>query len=427
MRPLDRLFSLTDGREQKLALLIALLAVLACWALILNSGNIVKSEDEIAFLGLAQSLALEGRFANPDGILTAYRAPGLVFFLTPFAFLGLDMIGLRMVNAVLVGMGLLLVFSLVRRHAGPRGGLLAVVMVPLWPVVIYGGVTLYPQTLAAFLLVLTVWLLDRLNLDGSVKTSVLAGLACGFLILTVPVILLLFPFFFFWILLRSGQRRILHTGLFCLVSGLLVTSWTARNYLAFDAFVPVATSSGYNLMSGNAPNARYNTSLDVRWPEYVYTGLVGMNEVEANDYLTEAALQEMARDPQRTAILYVGKFLHWFQYSNKLLSDEVLEEGASSVDVDTREIILLVTYCAVIALPLVARLLMLRHYPFRPVEILILCLWIGGGLAYAIFFTRVRFRLPFDWLLISSNAMFLAALVGERLPNRQKGRQGQIS
>ena len=46
----------------------------------------------------------------------------------------------------------------------------------------------------------------------------------------------------------------------------------------------------------------------------------------------------------------------------------------------------------------------------RGIEVLFLVLWIAGGLAYAIYFTRVRFRLPFDWLIIAGNAIFIATL-----------------
>ena len=39
---------------------------------------------------------------------------------------------------------------------------------------------------------------------------------------------------------------------------------------------------------------------------------------------------------------------------------------------------------------------------------LLLALYLGGGMAYAVYFTRIRFRLPFDWLLIIVDALFLA-------------------
>jgi hypothetical protein len=80
------------------------------------------------------------------------------------------------------------------------------------------------------------------------------------------------------------------------------------------------------------------------------------------------------------------------------------------VSVQKREIVLLASYLLVILGPLLVRLIMIRSVPMRGIEVLFLVLWIAGGLAYAIYFTRVRFRLPFDWLIISGNAIFIATL-----------------
>lgn len=398
-----------SSRARPLAYLVALLAVLAAWAVILMSGEVVRSNDEVAFMAIAGNLAGEGMFAETPGQPTAYRAPGPVFMVTPVVALGGGLVEARLLNAVVFGLGLIALFHLVCRHAPPLAALLAVCMVPLWPVALFAATTIYPQTLAATLLVTTVWMVDRLRDTPSPGRAVAAGLACGALILTTPVVLLLFPLFLVW-LIRVSPRWLPHAVIFCAVSGGLVSSWTLRNYLAFDAFVPVATSSGYNLLAGNAPNARYNTSLNVRFPEYVYAEITGKDEIERNDIMTEAALAEIAKDPGRFVRLYAAKFAHWFHFSNRLLSDEVLEDGAAPVPVGAREVILFVTYALVIAGPLLVRLAMLRRHPFRRIELLFLAFWIGAGLVYALFFTRVRFRLPFDWLIIASNAMFLAAL-----------------
>jgi hypothetical protein len=36
-------------------------------------------------------------------------------------------------------------------------------------------------------------------------------------------------------------------------------------------------------------------------------------------------------------------------------------------------------------------------------------------MAYAVYFTRIRFRLPFDWLLIAVDALFLARVLALRM------------
>lgn len=407
-----------EGRERALAYAIACLVVLACWVAIVISGERIKSFDETAFIDLATTLFDTGQYLK-DGELTAFRAPGLVFFLTPFAGLGFDIVGLRMVNAVLVGLGLILIFHMTERRAGPLAGLVAVAMIPLWPVVIYTGTTLYPQTLAAFLLVLTVFFLDRVGDSRALWPVILGGLAYGALMYTIPIVLLLLPVFALWILWQA-RYKITSLLIFVAVTVALIAPWSYRNYVVFDKFIIVATSSGYNLLAGNAPDARYNTSLNVRFPEYVYTELTGAGEIEASDIMTRAAIKEIVENPGKTARLYVGKFLHWFDFSNTLLTDKRVEGGASSLAPSMRDMILLVTYSTIIALPLIAHILHARRYPFQRSELLFLALWVVSGLAYAIFFTRVRFRIPFDWLIITSNAMYLAAVFEAWMDRKEK-------
>ncbi len=413
MALLERLLSRSAGHESKLAYLIAFLAVLLCWAVIFAEGGRERSFDETDFLAIAQNLAWTGRFSETGDLLTAYRAPGLVFFLTPIAGLGGGLLEARLANAMLLGLSLIALFHIVQRHAGPHAGLLAVLLVPTSPAIMYAATTLYPQTLATFLLLLTILCLDRLTALHQWRMAFATGFSFGLLIMTVPIFLLLSPILVTWVIWNVARPW--PTALLCaLVSAVIVSSWTVRNYIAFDAFIPISTSSGYNLVFGNAPNARYDTTLNIRLPEYVYTELTGATEVEANQIMTNAAFREIAADPGRVAQLYIGKFLHWFDYSNKLLSDKVIDGGASLIKVDTREAILLVSHIILI-LPLAAHLAMRRRIPFRPIEWLFLALWIGGGLAYAIFFTRVRFRIPFDWLIYASNAMFLTTLLGNWL------------
>lgn len=414
---LSRLHGLISGRERLLAYFIAFFVVAVCWAAILLSGDRIKSFDEGAFQVLADNLATSGRYADHNDKITAFRAPGLVFFLTPFSALGLEIVGMRLANATLIGLGLVLVYHLLARKAGPLAGLIAVMLIPAWPVVIYAGTTLYPQTLGAFLLVLTVYLLDVLVGSDRLQHAIWTGLSYGAMLLTIPIVLLLWPVFAGYILWQS-PRKLTHVVVFTVVAASLVGSWTYRNYAAFGHFIPVATSSGYNLLAGNSPGARYNTSLEVRFPEYVYTELSGKSEAEANSIMTKAAIKEITADPGRIAILYLGKFLHWFDFSNTLLSDQQLEGGASALAPSTRDVILFFTYLTII-LPLVAHIIHARSYPFTRLELLFLTLWITSGLAYAIFFTRVRFRLPFDWLIISSNAIFLAAVIETRLNNKR--------
>ena len=406
---LKRLFDCISGREKVLAYTVAALAVALCWTVILLEGDRIRSQDEAAFITIANNLAFHGVYAGESGMPTAYRAPGLVFFLAPFVKMGADIVALRLINALLVGAGLIALFHLIQRHRSPLAGLFSVALIPAWPVVIYAASMLYPQTLAAFVLVITIWFLDRMTTNASLAAAALAGMSFGFLILTIPIVLLLLPVFVGWIFLHAKRRRA-QTALFVLVSIAFAGTWSIRNYMTFDTFIPVATSAGLNLLLGNAPEARYNTGTDIRLPEYVYAEVAGAGEAESNRIMTRAAIQEVLKDPIRAGTRYVGKFFHWFHFTNDLVAERTINGGATVIGIGAREVILLVTYSGIIVIPLVLHMALRRRFPFSSLEVLFLCLWIGAGLAYAIFFTRVRFRIPFDWLIIASNGIFLAAI-----------------
>src|SRR5262249_6073598 len=57
-----------------------------------------------------------------------------------------------------------------------------------------------------------------------------------------------------------------------------------------------------------------------------------------------------------------------------------------------------------------------RRHPLQRAEILIYVLYFLNAFVSAIFFPRLRFRIPFDFLLIAVNAAFLARCWAARSP-----------
>ena len=85
-----------------------------------------------------------------------------------------------------------------------------------------------------------------------------------------------------------------------------------------------------------------------------------------------------------------------------------------------------VTYYALLSLVIV-RLACFRQVRVEPWEICLLLLYSGFAFVSAIFFTRIRFRLPLDFLLMIVGGHFLGRLFqayddagkgGERLPEQ---------
>ena len=398
-------------------------------ALAVHSGNRPKSLDEIAFLDLSDHLAFEGRFAHanrpdlegydpglPLDVLrpTAYRAPGYVWILTPLRRLGAGYPALRALNFLLVALCLAILHALVSRQAGRLAGKIGVLLVLAYPVLFYAAGTLYPQTLAALLLVTSVCLLDRLERTSRLRAYALAGLTYGALVLTVPVYLALSPIVALWLRCtrRSSSRQI---ALLVLALSAPAGAWMARNASVFHSPTGVATSSGFNLLAGNGPYTRHDqATADVRWPKGVRQQLIGKNEAERDRIMVGAAMASLRERPREAAELYAKKLVFWFAFRNELISDRIVPGGSGSGPPWLRDAVMAITYGLLLGILLV-RLALVRSHPMQSLEGLILALYLGGGVAYAVYFTRIRFRLPFDWLLIALDAMFLGGLLAPRL------------
>jgi hypothetical protein len=415
------------GKERAIVYALAALTVVSGAVLSHRAGDKVRSMDEPEFYDVARNLAQAGTYAhtNTPGELTfntrfpigarvptAYQAPGYPLALAPLALVGAGYAGMRTFNFVLVALTMLLVFQLLAEHRSPLAGLLGVVGALAYPVVLYTAGTLYPQTLGSFLLVLTVWLAVSIKKDSGLGRYLALAISAGAMALAVPTLLLIIPVLAVW--LAFARRPPLWKGAVTVVALVVVVgSWTVRNAVTFGRFVPIASSAGFNLASGNCDAARYNTSLDVRFADSVYTELTGKDEIDANRVMTHAGVDWIEHHPQRFVVLYVGKFLHWFDYSNKLLSDTVVKGGASDVSSGKRDLIMLAIYGTMLLL-LGARIALSRRIPWTSFEVLSVLLYVGLGLAYALFFTRIRFRLPVDWLLVAVDAGFVAALAEGR-------------
>jgi hypothetical protein len=407
-----------------IAYLLAALTALGGFLVARRAGDAPRSLDEPAFYDVARNLVDAGSFAHtnpasgprhsdrfPVGapVPTAYEAPGYPFWLAALAAAGAGQGGMRAANFLLLALTLVVLFHLVSAHGSPLGGLLAVLGALAYPVVLYAAGTLYPQTLASLLLVLTVFIASRLRRDAGVRRFVLLGLCAGAMALVAPRLLLIIPMIIVWVL-ATRRGKLPQVALSAVLAATVVGAWTIRNVMVFERLVPITTSLGFNLASGNCAAARYNTSVDVRLPDRVYEDLTGKDEVDADQVLTRAALDWARAHPGRAGLLYAGKFLHWFAPSNRLLSDGSLPGGASAVPRRVRDFLLLLAYGTLLLL-LVLRLSLARHLPLTDLELLCGALYLAAGLAYALTFTRVRFRLPVDWLLIAVDAGCVATLL----------------
>jgi hypothetical protein len=275
-------------------------------------------------------------------------------------------------------------------------------LVPLlflgYPVLFYSSSTLYPQTVGTLVLAVC---LGGLALGADSRGVVAAsGALYGALVLMIPSFLLLVPVLAVCVV-AFHRPHWLHglaqVALFSLCMGLVVMPWTLRNARVTGRLIPISSNSGLNLLLGNSGNATARSGVNADIQRYVGAA-AAMDEASRDAYYQRCALDWMAAHPRAAAGLYLRKLAHHFHFRNVLYTRS---EGRR-----LRDGLMFLTYYPLL-LAVGLRCAFWRRFPFTRLEGLVCMLYVANAFASAVFFTRIRFRLPFDALLLAVVAGFV--------------------
>jgi hypothetical protein len=380
-----------------LLLLLYLLAGMIYSAVVHPAARFLDEKD---YLTLSDNL-VHGPGFSMDGVHpTACRPPAYAFFLAGIRARGGDFFSFRAANFVMTGAT---IFLVCRLCPGKKmfGGLLIVTgLVVCYPVLFYTSATLYPQTLIGFFFILAIALI--VITPRGVALNVVTGFSFGLLILGAPAFLLT-------VAVVLGTARFLKiirwrdVVLIALVTFLMTGTWTLRNAAHFHRFVPVTSNSGINFLVGNNPQATAyeaaaNAALD---PYYEHVGNLGLDEFQGDHYYWETALTWIKGHPGDATVLYFEKVLNFFNIIN------VYESGNRAEFPAWRQVVMAASYLLLLGL-LGRRLVEIKRFPLIPREKLFLIVYVLSAFTSAIFFTRIRHRLPYDYLIIAIIAMDLS-------------------
>ena len=371
--------------------LLLLLSASAALGLALTSGNALRYADEADYFTLAQHLAAGIGYVDAAGTPTAYRPPGYPYLMALFATKSQGVVFLKVLNVAFL-VGSMLVLRHLIATTTPQVGWLAGGAVLAYPVWLYAASTLYPQTLCMLLLLSLVALLLRRS--NYWTTMCVCGLLLGGLILIAPSFQLLAPFLGLYIVFGGPfdlRRNVLAAMVFALVSAVTISPWLLRNHQVFGQFVPVATNGGVNLLLGNSEFTGANTGVNVDVSRYM-DQVKGLNEVETSRRLQQFAVDWVVAHPTDAAALYALKVINYFNYRAEL--------ATADNNAAWKDWLMFFTYYPQILL-VVLRLVFFRRIPLTRTEILLGALYMCSAFLAAVFFTRIRFRLPFDGLLMA--------------------------
>jgi 4-amino-4-deoxy-L-arabinose transferase-like glycosyltransferase len=254
---------------------------------------------------------------------TAYRAPLYPSLLAViFHFIGRDLTAVRLVQTVLGALAAVVTFYVGRETTDDwRVGTLAALIFAVYPAgVFYCGYILV-ETTYTFLLSLAVLFFVRAVRRDSRRDSALSGALLGLTALTRPAPLL-FPLVALAVgllVFHSWHRTLVHLALITGVMAVVLLPWTVRNYLVFDAILPVVYKGmGSQLWLGNRAAQEDVANPDevarverVREREELTAGLT---PVQAQQKMLREGLKEITHDPGWYAHMVIAKVIKLWRY-----------------------------------------------------------------------------------------------------------------
>jgi len=317
------------AKNKQLLTLILVVAVLIRIPIALLMGNQITVlpgiHDQVSYDALARSL-LDGRGYSftknwypftPANTPTAHWSFIYPLYLAGiYTVTGYHPLAARLVQGVAGGVLIcFLIYRIGRRVVDEDTGLVAAGLAAVYGYFIYYSAALMTETFFIVLVLLSLHLGLEIKEQPTLRRWLVLGLTLGLATLLRQTILVFVPFLFLWLFLelKKANVRWWYFAVPVIVMILLIAPWTIRNYLVFHQLLPLNSNAGYALYASNHPHLGTQWSNDdivVPVPEE----LLGQNEAQINDALTQKAVEFIVADPQRYLWLTLNKTLEYFKF-----------------------------------------------------------------------------------------------------------------
>ena len=316
--------------SDKIILIIFLLALSVRLIYVLFIKQFPVTSDDLHYNIIAQNILNGNGFSYDSVNPTVARGPLYPLFLAAiYSISGYDYNIARILQAIIGAISCIFIYLIGKKLCNPIIGFYAALITSIYPALVgYCGL-LYSETLAAFLLLLTILLYLVANEKNSLIFFAITGISCGLLILCYPKFLFL-PFIFgFSIRFFNKVRRSFFKYFIGLIAGavLILVPWSLRNFNAFGTFIPVATGAGttlwYSTLPGDYTEWRFDREpllSEFRGSFPAPSGVNGQQEflfsVKTNDIFARKALSNIKENPLLFIRLSARRLLRQWLASN---------------------------------------------------------------------------------------------------------------
>jgi tetratricopeptide (TPR) repeat protein len=269
-----------------------------------------------------------------------FRAPVYPALLAlVYSAFGHDLVAARILNVVLQGATVWIIWWVGRSYFSAAIGILAAALFALNGMTIYFACELVSPSIEMLTTVLCAWTTFRLLRDSSVSAVAVCGLSYGFAAITRPNSLLLYPLVLviLWLILTNGKlwvparikRHFLSVPVWIIAASVPILPVTATNLIKSGEFVLIATQGGVNFWIGNSPEASgglailpgHANSWEMEDAEIEAARDVGrhLNQGELSSYYYQKAWTYIEHEPLHALRLMIRKaalFFNRFEISN---------------------------------------------------------------------------------------------------------------
>jgi len=347
---------------------------------------------------------------------TTFVAPVYPYFLAGvYAIFGVHFLVVKIIQAVLWAVIVILTYAIGAELFTGRVGMLAAAAVALHPELVAISTYLYTETLFVFLLLLFAKFFIKAWRTRDWRWYAASGIVLGVVTLCRGTTLLLPGVLFILLgLTRSIRENLFRMVVLCLTMAAAIVPWTYRNYVVSGAFIPVATGSGEVFWIGNYlpfdGEYRYEETRE-RMEELT----AGMSLVEKDRVLMREAVRRLREHPFASIKLFCKKaYRFWIR----------VYENIPRGEQRTRNTVIQVTLTLIHwPLILLAAYGITKSGVRRPEVIFVIGLGLYFTLIHVVTLAVPRYRLPImPFVLMFSSVGFLQ--VADFLDRRTGGGHG---
>jgi len=389
------------GKKYVLLIFFLSLILRICFILTLDNSVDVWGDwwDELGWkIASGKGYWVENPYFPNGPKFYAWRSPGFPLFLALiYKIFGHSYLAAKIGLAILSSFTVVLIYLLGKILVDEKTGFWASLIYSIYPASIFWTGYLAPETITAFLLILSIFLI----LKGEIENRkflyfVFGGLFFGYLCITRPTFLILCPFLILILLLKYRKKILFQLILMTIFMCIFPLSWGIRNFKVLNYFVLTSTEGGIvffianNQYSLNTPSGFYHAENIEEFK--------GLSEVEIDKLLYKKTFEFIKKNPKLYAKLVFDRFLRFWRFYPHSIS------GPGTPYKKWHQIISFLWETPIILLSFSGIFISLKE--FKKWALIYSIIFIYSGISILIR-TTIRYRFPITGFLIIFGVYFI--------------------